>query len=126
MRPNAPEAGTRLCALTDIPEDNGLDLAFGSHEPVFRMMLFRVAGEPRAWVNECPHQKVATNIWPDVFCLTGGDDPQLVCEHHWALFRLRDGLCTEGPCEGASLIGVPVHGVADDVLLGEPPAPAAR
>lgn len=122
MRPNVPEAGTRLCALADVPEDNGLDLVFGPHEPRFRLMLFRQSEGIRAWVNECPHQKVATNIWPDVFCLADdADGRHLVCEHHWAMFRLRDGVCIEGPCEGAALMAVPVHLVDGEVRLGESP-----
>lgn len=120
MRASVPAAGTRLCALEDIPDDNGVDLVFGAHEPRFRLMLFREGGGVRAWLNECPHQKVATNIWPDVFCLAPADGVRhLVCEHHWAMFRLDDGLCTQGPCEGARLTAVPVHVVAGEVRLGE-------
>ena len=120
MRRHVPHAGTRLCALIDLPDDNGLEMVFGEHEPKFRLMLFRQADAVSAWINECPHQKVPTNIWPDVFCLSDADGARhLVCEHHWAMFRLSDGLCLQGPCEGASLIAVPVTLRDGNVFLGE-------
>ncbi|MEZ5652502.1 MAG: Rieske 2Fe-2S domain-containing protein [Burkholderiaceae bacterium] len=126
LRRNLPEAGARLCGLSDIPDDNGLDLVFGEHEPRLRIMLFRVHETVHAWINECPHQKVPVNVWPDVFCVSQTDGVRhLVCEHHWAMFRLRDGYCEQGPCEGASLARVPVSVVGDEVRLGNTEPDAA-
>jgi nitrite reductase/ring-hydroxylating ferredoxin subunit len=32
-----------------------------------------------------------------------------MCAHHSAMFRFEDGLCVDGPCQGASLIRFPLR-----------------
>ena len=65
------------------------------------LIVTRQSGIVRSWFNVCPHQGRSLNYAPDQF-LT---DPngQLVCAAHGAVFEPEQGLCTNGPCQGASL-----------------------
>jgi nitrite reductase/ring-hydroxylating ferredoxin subunit len=45
--------------------------------------------------------------FPDKFLDQTGE--LLICSTHGARFRVRDGACVKGPCEGASLEPVPIH-----------------
>jgi nitrite reductase/ring-hydroxylating ferredoxin subunit len=33
----------------------------------------------------------------------------LMCAHHSAMFRFEDGLCIDGPCQGAALMAVAIR-----------------
>jgi nitrite reductase/ring-hydroxylating ferredoxin subunit len=114
-RPNAPQAGTALCALADLPEDNGVERVFGEGTRAFRVALFRVPEGVRAYVNECPHVHIPFSFADQVFCvyeIEGRRD--LMCPHHAAMFHLDDGACWDGPCAGERLVPVEV-----DVIDGE-------
>jgi nitrite reductase/ring-hydroxylating ferredoxin subunit len=113
-RPNAPAAGTVLCAVADVPSDNGLERVFGAGDRAFRVVLFRMdAGDAqgvRAYVNECPHVGIPFQFSADVFCvhdIEGRRD--LMCAHHTAMFHLDDGRCYDGPCVGERLTVVDVE-----------------
>lgn len=108
-RPNAPSAGTVLAVADEVPTDNGLERVFGEGPRAFRVVLFRVDDGVRAYVNECPHVNIPYHFSPDVFCvyeIEGRRD--LMCAHHSAMFRLDDGRCYDGPCEGQRLEAVDV------------------
>jgi len=108
-RAHAPPAGTALCALADVPADNGLERVFGTGAGAFRVVLFRVDGGVRAYVNECPHVHVPFSFTADVFCVYDFDGRRdLMCAHHSALFHLDDGFCHDGPCRGERLDAVDV------------------
>jgi nitrite reductase/ring-hydroxylating ferredoxin subunit len=55
----------------------------------------------RAWRNLCPHSG-GPLARPGETPLSR-DGTHLVCATHGALFRVTDGLCVAGPCQGASL-----------------------
>lgn len=118
-RPHAPAAGTRLCALAELPEDNGLERRFGEGERAFRVVVFRAGDGARAYVNECPHFHVRLNFREAVFCVYDlGEGRQLMCAHHTAMFRIDDGACVDGPCVGDRLLAVDVAvDAAGDVVV---------
>ena len=108
-RPNAPAPGTELAALQEVPPDNGLERVFGEGPRAFRVVLFRVGEAVRAYVNECPHVRIPYHFSPDVFCVYEVEGRRdLMCAHHSAMFRLDDGHCYDGPCEGERLEAVDV------------------
>lgn len=109
-RPGAPAPGTPLCRLDEIPVDNGREFAFGEGHGRFGIVLFRVDGAVRAYVNECPHFHVRLNARPEEFCVYDFDGRRdLMCAHHTAMFHLDDGVCYEGPCAGGRLEPVEVE-----------------
>lgn len=54
--------------------------------------------------NSCPHLGVELNWQEDQFLDLDGELIQ--CAMHGALFRIEDGLCLSGPCQGQSLTAI--------------------
>lgn len=70
-----------------------------------------------AYRNRCPHRGIPLDR--DAARLLGPGGRHLRCTEHDARFRLADGLCVAGPCEGRHLVPVAIrveHGrvVTDD------------
>ncbi len=116
--PACPPEGTRLCAWDAVPTDGGLEVLFGSADEPLRLVVLRRGDEAVCFVNLCPHFSLPLNHEPGHFLVFEG---AVVCAHHTAFFRLADGLCTEGPCLGMSLVELPVHREAEGVRLGQAP-----
>ena len=84
------------------------------------LVLLDEGGVVRAYLNRCQHLPIP---------LDGGsrryltdDRRMLMCGTHGALFRLTDGYCTEGPCEGDSLLTLPIL-VSEDGWVAIGPEP---
>lgn len=103
--------------LDDVPPDSTVVVTVETPEgDVEELVLVRVDGGVRAYVNRCQH-------WTDVR-LDDGDgaylrNGEMVCEKHGAMFRVSDGECTIGPCEGATLPSVSTSVDGDLVSLDE-------
>jgi nitrite reductase/ring-hydroxylating ferredoxin subunit len=78
----------------------------------------RFDGEVRAFVNRCPHLGVELDWEPGEFFEEA--KLYLVCSTHGAVFEPDTGLCTGGPCRGASLEPIPVAERPDGVCISEP------
>ncbi len=104
--PFAPAPGTRLCALAAIPEQGASEVAFGEGYDSFRVVLLRSGDGIRAYRNCCPHFHIPLNYEPGVFHVLDGG--VLMCAHHGAMYHIADGVCFEGPCEGAGLTPIEV------------------
>lgn len=63
-------------------------------------------GTLRAYLNRCRHLPVPLDGGSRQFLSRDGE--HLLCGTHGALYRLDDGFCVEGPCEGESLIALPI------------------
>jgi nitrite reductase/ring-hydroxylating ferredoxin subunit len=86
------------------------------------VLLGRVAGEWRAYVNECRHRALPLDLGASSPMSEDGE--HLLCHQHGALYRLGDGTCVLGPCLGEKLTPVAVAGVVgggEEVLLLLPP-----
>lgn len=94
-------SGTPLCKLDDIPDgaSAGFNVTLGGREvPV---LAVRKGDAVYVYENECPHVGTPLNFAPDEFLNDEGT--MIECGTHMAQFRIEDGFCTEGPCEGDSL-----------------------
>ena len=63
-------------------------------------------GTYHAYVNSCPHVGTPLEWEPDEFM--DRDGRHLVCSTHGALFRVEDGVCVAGPCQGDQLEPFPI------------------
>ena len=92
----------RLCTLADIPDHD----ARGFRSPVGEVIVVRQGVVIHGYLNRCPHLGIGLNFQPDVFM----DFTQryLLCANHGALFRVENGFCFRGPCQGQSLKTVPL------------------
>jgi nitrite reductase/ring-hydroxylating ferredoxin subunit len=73
--------------------------------PILAILLRDHHGVIRAYRNLCRHLPVPLNaVSKD---LLGRTRRHLVCATHGATYRLSDGVCIEGPCQGLSLHPLP-------------------
>jgi nitrite reductase/ring-hydroxylating ferredoxin subunit len=56
------------------------------------------------YLDLCPHNKIALSQTGDYL---SEDGSRLMCEAHGATFKLQDGSCDRGPCQGDTLAKIP-------------------
>ena len=85
-------------------------LAFVKPRPngdgVISGLLVATRDGARAYRNVCPHVSIPLDRGGEP--LLSADGAFLVCRNHGALFNPEDGYCVAGPCEGESLVPLPV------------------
>jgi nitrite reductase/ring-hydroxylating ferredoxin subunit len=113
--PLLPEPGTFLCQLEEIPNGGAKEMIFGGEAEGFRLLLLRSGSRVFGYQNRCPHFSIPMNYEPGVFHVFDGE--VLMCAHHSAMFRIESGYCFDGPCTGASLVGVPLQVTAERVYI---------
>lgn len=104
--PRAP-AWIRLCELSELPQTGarGFDLTGRGSDDLF---IVRRGTLLRAYRNSCPHWPGASMPWRKHAYLDSAAE-HIVCHGHGARFRLDDGLCLLGPCQGKMLESVPLR-----------------
>ncbi len=110
---HAPLQGSVLCRADELPEGGCKELRFGDGDSALSILLYRHADGIRGYVNSCPHFSLPLNAQPGRFLLLAGE--RVMCAWHCAVFRLDDGVCTEGPAEGMRLQQIAVNVVGDAV-----------
>jgi nitrite reductase/ring-hydroxylating ferredoxin subunit len=99
-----------ICALDEIPDKKARGFTLNSGDKKIDFFIVRKGGEVFGYINSCPHTGINLDWQPDQFLdLTGY---KIQCSTHGALFRIRDGYCTYGPCLGRSL--TPVQLIQDN------------
>ncbi|MFN3259875.1 MAG: Rieske (2Fe-2S) protein [Pikeienuella sp.] len=107
---HAPEPGTPVCPLSEVPEAGTLCLNLGG----FPLLLVNAGGALRAWVNACPHQYLPLDHKGSR--LLSADGRVLRCTSHGAGFLAETGEGVEGPGAGLALDPVPVATGADGMV----------
>ncbi|MEQ9813816.1 MAG: Rieske 2Fe-2S domain-containing protein [Azospirillaceae bacterium] len=116
LRPRAPQPGTVLGPLAEIPDRAGREYRFGRGKGAFSMFVVRRGDAVRGYLNICPHFSLPLNYREGEF--VNPDGSLIRCSMHFAEFQWEDGLCVAGACEGAHLDPVPVGVNADgDVYI---------
>ena len=111
----APADGTPVCTVAEVPEGGTLCLELGG----FPLLIVRLEGSVRAFVNACPHQYLPLNHKGER--LISADRTILRCTNHAAGFSVETGEGVEGLGIGECLDAVPVHLEAKTILIGNPP-----
>lgn len=101
----------RLCAEAELVES----FARGFFVAGFELVLARLGSEIFAYQNRCPHRGTTLDWAPDRFM--SADGKLLQCATHGALFRIEDGFCVSGPCQGQALAPLCIECVDGDVWL---------
>lgn len=103
-----PHSGEFLCTLADLVATGACGIERDNRP--FRVVVVLHDGEPRAYVNACPHRGTPLEMFPHRFL--DETRSELVCSTHGARFRTSDGFCTFGPCRGSGLepVGIRLHG----------------
>ena len=89
------------------------------------LVLLDQAGVPRAYLNRCRHLPIplsfsrrasgALHVVSSDFLTPDGR--ALECRTHGALYRLDDGMCFEGPCQGRALLPIELSIELDALYL---------
>ena len=67
-----------------------------------RIVVVRQGETVHAYLNLCPHYDKVRLGWKNDGFLNG-DNSRIMCAAHGALFRIDDGACVIGPCQGEAL-----------------------
>lgn len=83
------------------------------------LVVLDQTGCPRAYLNLCRHLPIpldggSREFWNE-------EHTHLMCGTHGALYRLQDGLCVEGPCEGKRLLELEIRPHGDKLQIVKPP-----
>lgn len=114
----------RLCRLEEILDGEATgfsldevdaDRLAGGHAEVF---VVRRGNRVFGYVNACPHLSSPLD-WIENQFMTP-DKTHILCATHGAQFRIADGLCIAGPCEGDTLTPLSVSVRQGDVILDDP------
>jgi len=97
-------AGGALCPLADLAEGVPRGLTASSSEGPLEILVMRQGGRLVAYLNRCPHRGTPLDWAPDRFLAPDGAHFQ--CSTHGARFRIADGYCVAGPCQGEKLRAV--------------------
>ena len=123
MNPAKPEAGTRLCALSEIPDPGAKGFSYRNGDRLFAGFVVRREGRLHGYIDRCPHAGMPLALTPDRYLTREGD--LILCSAHGAMFRVEDGLCLAGPCAGRALEPWPLRLEGDNVLV-DAPGPVGR
>ena len=113
----------RLCRLDEIPDGEGIgfsldreeaDRLAGGHLQIF---VVRQGDRVFGFANSCPHLSSPLD-WIENQFMTP-DKTRIMCATHGAQFRIEDGHCVSGPCEGEALAPLPVSVRQGAVMLGD-------
>ena len=91
-----------LCRLTDLCDGEAKGFCVEGETIAQRLIIIRIGSNVRAYINLCPH--IGSRLDGEVGQFIQKDKPELLfCNSHAAYFRIEDGLCIDGPCEGQKL-----------------------
>ena len=85
--------------------------------PIVALLLRDDAGAVVAYRNLCRHLPVPLDGGTGEFL--SEDGAHLVCGTHGATYRLLDGYCVDGPCEGLALQKLRVREEAGEVFVSD-------
>lgn len=108
-------SGLRLCALVDIPADGTEAFTAEINGNAVAVFAARQGDQVYVYENNCPHIGTPLDVIPGEFLNDEGT--HIECGTHLAQFRIEDGYCTEGPCEGDSLIQIKAEIRDGDVYI---------
>jgi len=104
-----------LCRSDEIAEGAARSFIIGEGAARRDIVVIRRGGRVYAYENSCPHQLTPLETFPDKFL--NEDGSLLVCSTHGARFRIEDGLCVSGPCEGKRLRSLTTTAVTGNLLV---------
>jgi len=100
----AEAEGIALCRVDEIAD--GAARGFTIGDPPLRIFVVRRGDAFYGYANRCPHVGTPLDWAPDEFLDREGE--HVVCSTHGALFRIHDGMCIAGPCQGDRLEPFPI------------------
>ncbi len=103
--------------LNQLADPGAISVIVGDGTKRRDYLVVQNAGAIQVYENACPHQGTPLETLAGRFF--NHDQTRLLCSTHGAEFRIGDGICTKGPCEGKSLICVEFI-IADGAIFLHP------
>ena len=113
-RATATPAGVVLCRLDDLADPGARNFVLEIKDRRFHGFVVRKGDRVHGYVDRCPHNGTPLAVFPDRYLTRERD--LLLCGTHGALFRVGDGRCVAGPCEGRALTPWPVTVEGESVV----------
>lgn len=101
LRPCAPQPGTLLGTLDEIPDPGAKDHVFCKGKSAFSMFVGRRGDSVYGYLNICPHYSSPLNARAELFLNEAGT--RIRCTMHFAEFRIEDGFGEVGAPESCWL-----------------------
>mgnify|MGYP001815272121 CR=1 FL=1 len=108
-------SGPVVCRLEDIEDPGSRGMTVTLADGLQDIFIVRQGNRVYGYLNSCPHTGGPLDWTPDRFLDLDGEYIQ--CAMHAALFRIEDGRCISGPCNGDRLTPVPVKIESGSVYL---------
>jgi len=115
---------TDLCAVADIPDGGSNGFFVDTADGRLLYMAIRRGPKVFVYVNSCPHTGMPLDFQPGRFL--NADGTLIQCSTHGAEFRIDDGFCVSGPCEGDHLTAVETAIRGGRVLIRPVGTPIAK
>ena len=103
----------RIAEIDEIKEGETIKFSFNRGERPQEGFVGRFKGRIFAYDNTCRHLPISLDYGDNRFFDSKGGT--LVCQTHGAVYEPDTGLCTRGPCAGASLYALEV--IEEDGVL---------
>lgn len=90
-----------ICRIDEIPDNSARGFSVDKSNGMPDIFIVRKGEQFYGYVNSCPHTGVNLEWQPDDFLES--DAGLIRCSTHGARFRISDGFCIHGPCNGQYL-----------------------
>ncbi len=107
-----------LCRIDELDDPGSKGLCVEIDGRLTDIFVVRRGDEVFAYLNRCPHTGSPLDWLPDQFLDL--DRSSIQCATHDARFRIEDGMCFSGPCQGESLQAITVRLHDGAVWLDQP------
>ncbi len=108
--------GVRLARMDDVEDNKARGFVLQMRAGRFHGFVVRRGNRVHGYVDRCPHMGLPLAQKLDDYLVPGG--AHIACSWHAALFRVEDGQCVGGPCNGQRLTSWPVHVDAGMIVTG--------
>ncbi len=106
---------TILCQLNAIPDPGSRGFSIEINGHTREIMVLRRNDRVYGYLNSCPHTGASLDWQPGQFLNL--DNTLIICAVHGAEFRIEDGYCVGGPCDGDALTAVTLGMDGENIYL---------
>lgn len=96
-----------VCGADEVPAGEAQEFSLSRDGRTLELFIVQQDGRYHAYQNSCPHTGAPLNWQPHQFLDL--EQRHIQCGIHGALFRIHDGVCIWGPCQGQSLSALPLQ-----------------
>lgn len=108
----------KLCHIDDLDDPGSRGFEIPTAHGDFNLFLVRKDNQIFAYKDECPHRGISLEWMTHQYLDTSKQ--HIICSSHGALFNIKDGFCTSGPCVHKSLQALSIKIEQAQIFLESP------